>query len=640
MGGGVSGSRKIRTSPFELRVRLLLVLLAMVLAAANVGNFLLLRSAREALRSGEGRLASEVSRRVLREAGESSLASSLTRLDAVAVRYPPTTLRSLAARQGLLGLELISPEGTVLSSSSPERLGAIDSDLASAGGGPAGAHVESERWLGPVEREGESAIVDYRTLRTDKGAVAGYFKTVLASPALGRVESAYRIFAAAQAIGLLLAAVAALALSRWIARPYRLLAQAVVGAKEQVRLDPGEAADDPDALVSLLRGVLEKIRRQEEELRRLATAGAAAEGPEGPEPSGAAPVDPVGGFARTIAPTMVSGVIAVDRKGNVVALNPAGEKMLGVSLEGQHEQGRPARELLACSEELLRLVEATLESGQPRSREVVAYRRPGGGMGHLGAALSPIAAQGAWRGGVLCLVSELSEIGSLRERARLRESLAAVGQISAGIAHEFRNSLATILGYARLIERAGAGGPAAGHAGAIAREVESVRSAVDQFLKFARPGRLSRGRVDLAKLCAQAAEEVEMDWTLPRLRIELEGELPEIQADETLLRQAFANLFRNAAESAPGRPVALRVRGRIDTQRESVRIELSDDGAGISEENLGRIFLPFFTTKDKGAGLGLAIAQKAIVDHDGAIDVSSRRGEGTTFNIVLPLSSP
>ena len=172
MGGGVSGSRKIRTSPFELRVRLLLVLLAMVLAAANVGNFLLLRSAREALRSGEGRLASEVSRRVLREAGESSLASSLTRLDAVAVRYPPTTLRSLAARQGLLGLELISPEGTVLSSSSPERLGAIDSDLASAGGGPAGAHVESERWLGPVEREGESAIVDYRTLRTDKGAVA------------------------------------------------------------------------------------------------------------------------------------------------------------------------------------------------------------------------------------------------------------------------------------------------------------------------------------------------------------------------------------------------------------------------------------------------------------------------------------
>jgi signal transduction histidine kinase len=419
--------------------------------------------------------------------------------------------------------------------------------------------------------------------------------------------------------------VAALLISRWIARPYRLLAQAVVGAPEGVG-PPAAEADDPDALVTIFRRVMEKIRTQEEELRRLA----ATEGE-----------DPVGRFASTIAPTMVSGVIAVDRKGLVVALNPAAERMLGTPERsgegGEARTGRAYAQVLACSEELVRIIGESLASGKPRSREVVSYRTSRGEPGHLGVALSPIAAEGAWPGGLLCLISDLSEIGSLQDKTRLRENLAAVGRLSAGIAHEFRNSLATIHGYARLVERLGEGGPTSGHARAIVREVDSVRAAVDEFLAFTRPAKITRTRVDLSSLCRQVAEEMALDGGLRPLEVTFEGTLPVVVGDETLLRQAFANIFRNAAESAPGRAVRLRVRGEMGPRSEAVRVELADDGAGIRQEDLERVFLPFYTTKEKGSGLGLAMAQKTILDHDGSVEVRSKLGEGTTFTVVLPI---
>ena len=608
---------------------MILVLLALVLAVANVANFLLLRSSLQALRDGEGRLAAEAAQRALKDANPVALGRAMAEPAVTPVEYPPTRLRAIASRQRLLSIDLVAPDSAYLSSTSPAHLGFRDSLF----------HNYTERdewhpasgevwWDGPTLVEGQQAIVHYQPVIGPGGVLAGYLRTAIASPHLARVEKAYRLFAGSQALALLAIVAVAFALSRWIARPYRLMAQAVDEAADPFH--PGPAVgDDPDSLVASIRGVLDKLRRQEEELRRIAPASpsAAASGAE---------ADPVAGFLRTFGRTMTSGVLAVDRDARIAGINEAAASLFLPGEAAEAVMGRGVEEALRAADGMVRLVRSVLDGGPGRSRELIPYRAADGKLGTLGVSVSPVAAQGNWTGGVFCLVSDLSEIATLRERARLREGLASVGELSAGIAHEFRNSLAAILGYARLVEREAPGTSAASHAGAITREVQSVRTVVDEFLRFARPGRLARAPVDLGALCAAAAENVRRDGTLERLRVEIEGDLPAVAGDEPALRQAFGNLFRNAAEADPARAVTVRVRAEAVEGGESVRVVISDDGPGIAPENLGRIFLPFFTTKASGTGLGLAITQKTILDHDGAIDVRSRPGEGTTFEIHLP----
>jgi signal transduction histidine kinase len=233
---------------------------------------------------------------------------------------------------------------------------------------------------------------------------------------------------------------------------------------------------------------------------------------------------------------------------------------------------------------------------------------------------------------VICLIADLTEVRDLEEKVRRRESLAALGTVSAGIAHEIRNALGTILGYARLAEKASVS-PAREHAGAIAKEVEVIGRMVDEFLRFARPARLVFTPVDVRGLLDQVVSEAGHAGLLEKMRVEVRGEPGVILGDEPSLRQAFANLVRNASESAD-RPVRLTIEAqRLD---EGVAITFLDDGDGIAEENREQIFLPFFSTKGAGTGIGLALTQKNILEHDGVIEVDCPQEGGTSFKVVLP----
>lgn len=223
------------------------------------------------------------------------------------------------------------------------------------------------------------------------------------------------------------------------------------------------------------------------------------------------------------------------------------------------------------------------------------------------------------------------------------ENLASIGQLAAGVAHELNNPLGTVLLYAdALLRETEASDQHQSDLKTIVKEVQRCKNIVAALLDFARQRQSTVQDVDLNKLVLSIldVEKIHPRYQAVSFVLELDSNLPPIQADPTQLREVFINLIMNAAEAMPdGGQITLRT---IADPPEMVTIEVSDTGSGISTENLSKIFNPFFTTKPlgKGTGLGLAITYGIVKLHRGQIDVKSRIGEGTTFSITLPLRAP
>jgi signal transduction histidine kinase len=223
---------------------------------------------------------------------------------------------------------------------------------------------------------------------------------------------------------------------------------------------------------------------------------------------------------------------------------------------------------------------------------------------------------------------------------QMRENLAALGELSAGIAHEFKNALATISGYAQMIHSDPAAPDTSENAGKILDQTRNVTHVVTEFLRYARPLDISAEPVSLAPLVDRAVSEIEE--LFPHTRIVAEGEFSEVAGDDGLLRQVLLNLVRNAAEAATAASAqpSVAVRGEVPNSGSelSQRIFIRDNGAGIAPEALPKLFLPFFTTKANGTGLGLAIVQKILLQHGGRIEARNRPEGGAEFILSLPVT--
>jgi signal transduction histidine kinase len=241
--------------------------------------------------------------------------------------------------------------------------------------------------------------------------------------------------------------------------------------------------------------------------------------------------------------------------------------------------------------------------------------------------------------GALCLLSDLTELTLLQKQIQLKENLAALGELSAGIAHEFKNALATISGYAQMIRGETSPHEVAEHAAQILQQTRALTHVVTEFLKFARPLDVAAEEVTLRPLVERAVAEVQE--SVPQVTVSVEGEFAEVSGDEPLLRQAVLNLARNAAEAAGGQahPGQVTVTGSVEqsTGHAVQRISVTDNGPGISANDLPRIFLPFYTTKASGTGLGLAVVQKIVVQHGGSVEARNRPEGGAEFIVWLPL---
>ena len=219
--------------------------------------------------------------------------------------------------------------------------------------------------------------------------------------------------------------------------------------------------------------------------------------------------------------------------------------------------------------------------------------------------------------------------------ARRSDRLAALGQLSAGLAHELRNPLGTIKASAELLQRnvAGENEVAREMAGFIGSEVDRTNSLVTRFLQFARPLQLRRDKADLTQTLDRAIAQVEREAKGAAIYKNYAPEIPPFPFDAELMERVFYNLILNAVQASPqGGAVSVKTREGED----GVEISVIDRGVGIDPAQRDSIFNPFFTTKPEGVGLGLAIVFKIVDEHGGKITVESEPGKGSIFHVVLP----
>lgn len=238
------------------------------------------------------------------------------------------------------------------------------------------------------------------------------------------------------------------------------------------------------------------------------------------------------------------------------------------------------------------------------------------------------------------------ELRRAQDEARRSERLAALGQLSAGLAHEIRNPLGVIKGSAEMLSQKLQGSqPIASElAGYISSEVNRLNALVARFLDFARPSRLALHPVDVGALVDRAVDAVRSQYPESRVTIERNyaSGLPHVLADEPLFEQVFVNLLLNAFEAMDGSsPAVLRLTIAADTlnTQPGVSVEVQDTGPGVPAELREQIFNPFFTSKKNGVGLGLSIVAKIVDDHRGSIQLESTTGRGARFRVFLPADS-
>jgi PAS domain S-box-containing protein len=342
-------------------------------------------------------------------------------------------------------------------------------------------------------------------------------------------------------------------------------------------------------------------------------------------------------LSSEIVASLTSGLLVVDGRGHIRTLNPAGQTMLG--LRDDDWRG-PYRDVLKRAAPLADVLEECLRTGEPVARRSVPMApMQGSAVSHLGLTVSPIRDEsGVHDQGVICLFTDLSEVMELEEQLRLKDSLARLGEMTAGIAHEFRNGLATIHGYSRLLDLDKLEPPYRPYVQAIRDETEALGQVVTNFLNFARPTELMLAPVEMASLVEKAADDIRADARARNGDVIVTGQFGRVDGDEVLLRQALSNLCRNALEACDHAHVAPRIviEGQCDSAHGVVRISVSDNGPGVPEAVASRVFRPFFTTKPHGTGLGLALVQKIIVTHNGRVSVVNDQPTGARFTVTLP----
>ena len=337
-----------------------------------------------------------------------------------------------------------------------------------------------------------------------------------------------------------------------------------------------------------------------------------------------------------IVASLTSGLLVVDADHSVKTLNPAGRRLLGMPETSWTDDVKDVLHGEAVAP-LARVIEECLSTGQPIRRRQVRVRA-GDRDTHLGVSVSPIGDAAAH--GAICLFSDLTDIVELEEQLRLKDSLAQLGELTAGIAHEFRNGLATIHGYARLLDLERLPPDTHPYVQGIRDETELLGAVVRNFLNFAKPAELVMGTVDVGTVVDRAADEIRADAAAHGGTVSVRGEFASILGDEVLLKQALSNLCRNAVEACTdgGRPPRVVLEGTVDRAQSSLRVAVIDNGPGVDPSVAARIFRPFVTTRARGTGLGLALVQKIAVTHNGRVSVQREPDGGTRFTITLPLA--
>jgi two-component system sensor histidine kinase HydH len=343
-------------------------------------------------------------------------------------------------------------------------------------------------------------------------------------------------------------------------------------------------------------------------------------------------------FTSLLIAGLPVGIIATDRRGRITTWNQAIARLTG--LERSAVIGRRPMGTIPAPLAVFFAIDDGNNGGSGMESGEIGVRLDLGGRRCelLCHPLTIVDSQHHYLGRVV-LISDVTEIRGLEQRMRESERLAAVGRMAGGVAHEVRNPLSSIKGLALLLKNKFPKGSAEQSAAELLiQETERMNRTITEMLSLTRPSALNLDKVDLGRLLersllligAEAAEN-NIETTL-----EIERGLPPILGDADRLQQVVMNVLINAMQAMEkeGR-LALILKKREDGN--AVELRIKDTGSGIAPEHLGQVFYPYFTTKQGGSGIGLAISQKIVADHGGSIEVESEPGAGTTVIVQLPV---
>ncbi len=336
---------------------------------------------------------------------------------------------------------------------------------------------------------------------------------------------------------------------------------------------------------------------------------------------------------------MPSGVISCDTDGRLTHFNTAAASILAIGAEPAI--GKGYERVLEPFPVLVELVASTLRSGQAnRITELQLSNRAGERL-WVSLNSSILRDSDGQARGAMVLINNLTELKRLESAMMLREHMAALGEMSAGLAHQLRNSMGAIVGFAQLLNKPDAGGQNLEAMSAmILKEARTTGEMLDRFLRLSRPSELVLSEISLEELTSAIQLHFHQQLLDRRLQLKftIADNLPALLADQVLLLNILTNLVQNAIHaSSDGSSIELAVLS--DLPRREMVLSVSDHGHGIAPEELQNIFTPFYTSgKADGTGLGLALVQKWAAAHGGRIECSSVLGAGSRFTLHLPLS--
>ncbi|HZC79267.1 MAG TPA: ATP-binding protein, partial [Ktedonobacterales bacterium] len=343
-------------------------------------------------------------------------------------------------------------------------------------------------------------------------------------------------------------------------------------------------------------------------------------------------------------------VIAVDEALRVVFWNAAAEELTERS--ARRMEGRVLKEVFPPDASLVRRLSETLAMGLSRSETETHIERPDHRSLPVSIVTAPLFDHGGRVEAAVAVVRDLSRIRQLEAEVRRGENLAAAGRMAVGLAHEIRNPLGAIRGAVQLLGRElGPASPLQEYTAVLLTEVDRVNRIIEMLLDLARPVTIRPAPVNLHQLLERVAlltQELAAERGV-QIQRRYDPSLPPILADEDRMVQVFHNLVRNAIEAMPaGGRLTLVSRlsmnplfTKVDLGaglRSMAEVQVADEGEGISEAAYAKLFTTFFTTKDKGLGLGLALCHRILEEHRGAIQVTSEPGRGTTVSCFIPLA--
>jgi PAS domain S-box-containing protein len=352
-------------------------------------------------------------------------------------------------------------------------------------------------------------------------------------------------------------------------------------------------------------------------------------------------------FFRHMVANMRNGVLAIDGSGRLVLINDEACRVFGLPPDLDY-LGQPYADVFRAHPDIVRVLGGIFEMAALANRAELRLKQTEKVIGYT---LSLVRDENENPIGAAMFFKDLTHVEQMEERERLRDRLAALGQMAAAMAHEIKNPLAGIEVMAGLLRRQVPDNAAAlPLVNDIINEAKMANAIVQEALDFVRPVRLQLDRASLRDALKNAVTTADGKAQRGGIRVEmrLEDDLPSIQGDQHQLTQVFANLLINAYEAMHGQGTITLAARLIEANEEgallpdghhpvpTMLVEISDNGPGVPTDLTDKIFNAFFTTKPQGSGLGLAIVRKIIDAHDGRIDMTSTP-QGTCFKVTLPV---